>query len=61
MVVSRFQVPGSAAENEKNHVGLPNWRMIANTALLYFSKYGGDPVKFLNTLNPSSSCINLFP
>ena len=50
----------SAAENEKNHVELPNWRMIANESFLHFSKYGGAPLKFLNTLNPSSRCINLF-
>ena len=35
------------------------WAEPCGITFLHFSEYSGDPLKFLNTLNRSSRCINL--
>lgn len=49
----------SAAEKEQNHVGMPRCLTMATTSFFACSKYGGDPLRFLKTRNPSS-CFTKF-
>lgn len=44
----------SAAEKEQSHVGMPSCLIMANTSFSACYQYGGDPLRFLKTRNPSS-------